>query len=63
MEKRRYKMIAYPEMAATKRGQKVGAGKGRGIPGGMRRNKNVGPGTSSGPGYGQGGGRGKGRNR
>lgn len=45
------------------RGLKRGAGKGKGMPGGMRRNKNEGECAAGGPGKGQGGGQGKGMNR
>ena len=50
-------------MSTIKRGQKAGAGRGRGMPGGLRRNRNTGPGRSTGPGYSQGSGRGQGKNR
>lgn len=45
------------------RGKKQGAGKGEGMPGGMRRNKNTGGCAAGGPGGGTGGGQGKGMNR
>ena len=45
------------------RGLKRGAGKGKGMPGGLRRNKNEGECAVGGPGKSQGGGRGKGANR
>lgn len=48
---------------ATKYGQKKGAGGGRGLPGGGRRNINTKPCPKGGPGKGQGGGRGGGKNR
>jgi len=44
-------------------GRQKGAGKGKGMPSGLRRNKNTGPGTLEGPGYGKGGGRGLGEGR
>ena len=45
-------------------GSKDGAGKGRGMPGGGRRNINKGPcKDGSGPGHGKGGGSGKGKGR
>lgn len=47
----------------AKFGQKSGVGRGRGMPGGGRRNANRGPCKSGGPGYGRGGGRGQGKNR
>jgi len=46
-----------------KYGAKKGAGGGKGMPGGGRRNKHSGPCKLGGPGFGMGGGRGKGRNR
>jgi len=45
------------------RGTKSGAGKGKGVKGGGRRNANTGPCKSGGPGGGKGGGRGGGKNR
>lgn len=56
-------MYNYPEIFAVRRGQKAGAEKGRGMSGGLRRNRNTGPGRSTGPGYGKGGSRGQGKNR
>jgi len=47
----------------AKYGVKRGAGKGVGMPGGGRRNKNVGGCTRGGPGGGRGGGRGGGGGR
>ena len=47
----------------TEKGKKMGAGKGKGSTGGLRRNKNKGPCKKGGPGYGKGGGRGKGVGR
>jgi len=47
----------------SKYGLKRGLGRGRGIRGGGRRNRNTGPCGKGGPGYGRGGGRGKGRYR
>lgn len=44
-------------------GMKKGAGKGKGMPGGMRRNMNKGPCILKGPGYGKGAGKGKGMGR
>jgi len=44
-------------------GTKQGAGKGRGMKGGGRRNRNTEPCKESGPGHGRGGGRGGGKNR
>ena len=44
-------------------GVKDGRGKGKGMPGGGRRNRNRGGCVTGGPGFGQGGGRGGGRNR
>ena len=44
-------------------GSKDGAGKGRGMPGGGRRNQNPNPCKKGGPGRGKGGGRGGGKNR
>lgn len=46
-----------------KYGAKNGAGRGKGMPGGGRRNANRGPCKLGGPGFGQGGGRGQGRGR
>ena len=46
-----------------RRGMKKGAGKGKGMPGGIRRNMNKGPCTLGGPGYGKGEGKGMGRGR
>lgn len=45
------------------RGLKQGAGKGKGMPGGLRRNKNEDECAAGGPGKGEGGGQGKGMNR
>lgn len=50
-------------MARLGRGLRQGAGKGKGMPGGMRRNMNTGGCAAGGPGKSQGGGRGKGQNR
>jgi hypothetical protein len=47
---------------ATK-GSKNGAGKGKGMPGGGRRNANTGGCSKGGSGYSKGGGRGKGTGR
>lgn len=47
----------------TRFGWKDGHGKGKGMLGGGRRNKNTGPCLSGGPGFGLGGGRGGGKNR
>lgn len=44
-------------------GNKDGSGKGKGRPGGGRRNKNDKPCKKGGPGYGKGGGRGGGKGR
>jgi len=44
-------------------GAKQGIGKGKGMPGGLRRNKNTGPCSVGGPGKGLGGGRGRGKGR
>jgi len=44
-------------------GQKIGIGKGIGMPSGGGRNINPNPCKSGGPGYGQGGGRGGGQGR
>lgn len=44
-------------------GKKTGIGRGGGMPGGGRRNKNIEPCPTGGPGQGQGGGRGGGKNR
>jgi len=46
-----------------KYGIKRGVGKGKGMPGGGRRNKNIGPCRFGGPGFGKGGGKGKGKGR
>jgi len=46
-----------------KPGSKRGAGKGKGMPGGGRRNKNTGGCKKGGPGGGKGGGRGRGTGR
>jgi len=43
-------------------GQKAGAGKGKGMPGGLRRNKNTEP-CEEGPGFGEGEGKGLGKKR
>ena len=40
-----------------------GTGRGKGRPGGLRRNRNTGGCTRGGPGYGLGGGRGRGKGR
>ena len=47
----------------VKYGSKDGHGKGKGMPGGGRRNINKSPCPNGGPGYGKGGGRGGGKNR
>lgn len=44
-------------------GEKKGAGKGRGMPGGGRRNQNTEGCKKGGPGHGRGGGQGKGTGR
>ena len=46
-----------------RRGAKKGVGRGNGVPGGLRRNRNTEPCKSDGPGHGGGGGRGGGVNR
>ena len=50
-------------MARLGRGLKRGAGKGKGMPGGLRRNKNEEECEAGGPGKGEGGGQGGGVNR
>ncbi len=50
-------------MARLGRGLKSGAGKGKGMPGGLRRNKNTEECEVGGPGKGEGEGKGKGKNR
>jgi len=47
----------------TNYGKRNGSGKGKGQPGGGRREANRGPCKKGGPGRGQGGGRGKGTGR
>lgn len=46
-----------------RRGRKDGHGRGIGMPGGLRRNRNTEPCTTEGEGFGKGRGRGSGRNR
>ena len=59
-DKQIQEMINYNQ---NRYGAKKGVGKGEGMAGGGRRNRNTGGCSQSGPGFGRGGGRGGGRNR
>lgn len=50
-------------MSTRTPGSKDGGGKGKGMPGGGRRNQNITKCPTGGPGFGKGGGRSKGKNR